>query len=303
MPRPGLLAAVAILAFPALSLGQSAPSLTGSVTDATTRQALAGVRIGVSGSSRAAVTDDQGRYHIEGLSAGDYTITASRLGTEPVAQTVHIPGSGSVSVNFALKPGSVLLSDVVVSASRIPESPRQVAATVNVMSRDQVRTNPARATDDLLREMPGVELPRTSSTVSGPEEIVSIRGADEGRTLVLLDNVPLNDPWGEWIQWNRAPKFQLDRAEVLEAAARASMATTPWAASPSSTQPILKRAYSLMASGGAGAREISRSTEVICEARSGSPWAPITEQAAATPCCARASVEALTRRARLRDAT
>ena len=248
---PYIVAAILGIAFPALSAGQSALSLTGSVTDATSGQPLAGVRIGVSGSSRAAVTDDRGRYHIEGLSAGDYTVTASRLGSQPAAQTVHLPGSGSVNVSFSLRPGSVLLSDVVVSASRIPESPRQVAATVNVMSREQVRTNPARATDDLLREMPGVELPRTSSTVSGPEEIVSIRGADEGRTLVLLDNVPLNDPWGEWIQWNRAPKFQLDRAEVLEGGGSSLYGNYAMGGVISLfTQPILKRAYNLMASGG-----------------------------------------------------
>jgi outer membrane receptor protein involved in Fe transport len=252
-------AAAIVVAYPALSIGQSTPSLNGSVIDATNGQALAGVRIGVSGSSRAAVTDDRGHYHIEGLSAGDYTITASRLGAEPAARTVHVPGSGSISVDFSLKPGSVLLSDVVVSASRIPESPRQVAATVNVMSRDQVRTNPARATDDLLREMPGVELPRTSSTVSGPEEIVSIRGADEGRTLVLLDNVPLNDPWGEWIQWNRAPKFQLDRAEVLEGGGSSLYGNYAMGGVISLfTQPVFKRAYSLMASGGSrGAGDFS----------------------------------------------
>jgi outer membrane receptor protein involved in Fe transport len=84
------------------------------------------------------------------------------------------------------------------------------------MPRQQVATSPARTVDDLLREAPGVELPRTSSTVSGPEEIVSIRGVDEGRTLVLSDGVPLNDPWGEWIQWNRVPKQAVDRVEILE---------------------------------------------------------------------------------------
>jgi outer membrane receptor protein involved in Fe transport len=241
----------AALAIPSVSFAQAASIVTGTVTDAATGNALQGVRIGISGSSRAAVTDDRGYYRLEGLSAGEYTVTASRLGSEPAAQTVRVPASATVTTDFALKLGSVLLSDVVVSASRVPQSPRQVAATVNVMSAEQVRTNPARVTDDLLREIPGVELPRTSSTVSGPEEIVSIRGADEGRTLVLLDDVPLNDPWGEWIQWNRAPRFQIDRAEILEGGGSSLYGNYAMGGVISLfSRPILKRGYDLTASGG-----------------------------------------------------
>ncbi|MGH7489918.1 MAG: TonB-dependent receptor plug domain-containing protein, partial [bacterium] len=249
----GLLRAIvcAALLIPSLSFAQTVGRVTGTVTDATTGSPLSGVRISASGSDRGAVTDQNGRYQLELPDRLDYTISASLLGKEPARTTVHLTAAASAVADFALKPGSVLLPDVVVSASRAPESPRDVAATVNVMSHEQVRTNPARTTDDLLREMPGVELPRTSSTASGPEEIVSIRGADEGRTLVLLDNVPLNDPWGEWIQWNRAPRFQLDRAEVLEGGGSSLYGNYAMGGVISLfTQPILSRAYSLMASGG-----------------------------------------------------
>src|SRR3982751_290378 len=242
---------VTALALPSTAFAQTSSLLSGTVTDAATGAALPGVRVGIGGSSRAAITDERGYYRLEGFSAGEYTVTASHLGSEPAAQTIRVPASGVVTANFSLKPGSVLLSDVVVSASRLPQSPRQVAATVNVMSREQVRTNPARVTDDLLREMPGVELPRTSSTVSGPEEIVSIRGADEGRTLVLLDNVPLNDPWGEWIQWNRAPRFQLDRVEVVEGGGSSLYGNYGMGGVVAlSSLPIVRRGYNLMASGG-----------------------------------------------------
>ncbi len=99
--------------------------------------------------------------------------------------------------------------------------------------------------------MPGVELPRTSTITAGPEQIVSIRGADEGRTLVLLDNVPLNDPWGEWIQWNRAPRFQLDRVEVVEGGGSSLYGNYAMGGVIAMySQPIVKRGYSLLAAGG-----------------------------------------------------
>jgi outer membrane cobalamin receptor len=154
---------------------------------------------------------------------------------------------------------SMLLPGVVVTASRSARPAREVAATVNVMPREVVRTNPARTTDDLLRQMPGVELPRTSSTVSGAEEIVSIRGADEGRTLVLLDGVPLNDPWGEWVQWNRAPRPQLDRVEVLEGGGSSLYGNQAMGGVISMfSRPIARTAYDVTASlGSRGATDLS----------------------------------------------
>src|SRR3954467_5821779 len=81
------------LAIQSPAFAQSLSVLSGTVTDATTGAAVAGGRVGVGESPRAAVTDDRGYYRLEGLSAGDYTITASHLGSEPAAQTVRIPVS------------------------------------------------------------------------------------------------------------------------------------------------------------------------------------------------------------------
>ncbi|MGH9423750.1 MAG: carboxypeptidase-like regulatory domain-containing protein, partial [Thermoanaerobaculia bacterium] len=153
--------ALILFAFVCSSVGhaQSGAQITGTVTDATNGSPLAGARISVTGSVRGAVTGDDGQYRIDVPGGVDYTLTASLLGREPVSEVVHLTRAARITANFSLKPGSILLSDVVVSASRSPQSPREVAATVNVMSREQIRTNPARTTDDLLREMPGVELP------------------------------------------------------------------------------------------------------------------------------------------------
>ena len=154
---------------------------------------------------------------------------------------------------------SILLPGVVVTASRSARPAREVAATINIMPREVVRTSAARTSDDLMRQMPGVELPRTSSTVSGAEEIVSIRGADEGRTLVLLDGVPLNDPWGEWVQWNRAPRSQLDHVEVLEGGGSSLYGNQAMGGVISMfTRPIARRAYDVTASvGSRGAADLS----------------------------------------------
>ncbi|MGI8507977.1 MAG: TonB-dependent receptor [Gemmatimonadaceae bacterium] len=249
---------VLVAAFPAA--GQSTGAVAGTVVDSAAAQGVFGARVIIAGTTRATMTDERGQYRLTGLAAGDYTISVSASGRGAVPSKVaHVVGGDTATVDFALTRGSALLSEVVVSATRSPLPAREVAATIHTMSPEQVRTSPARTTDDMLREMPGLELPRTSSTVSGPEEIVSIRGADEGRTLVLLDEVPLNDPWGEWIQWNRAPRFQLERVEVLEGGGSSLYGNYAMGGVISLfTRPLSRPGYNLMASGGSrGEADIS----------------------------------------------
>src|SRR5438270_12809192 len=109
-----------------------------------------------------------------------------------------------------------MLSTVITTATRTPTEAKTVASTVNVLTAEHIQTSAARESQDLLREIPGVGLPRTSSLVGGTAQIVSIRGVDEGRTAVLFDGFPINDAWGEWIDWGRVPKGMLDRVEVVE---------------------------------------------------------------------------------------
>ncbi len=48
---------------------------------------------------------------------------------------------------------------------------------------------------------------------------MSLRGigpSGQSRTLVLLDGVPFNDPFGGWVYWTRVPLVSVDRIEVIE---------------------------------------------------------------------------------------
>jgi iron complex outermembrane receptor protein len=165
---------------------------------------------------RVAIADARGTYLLRDLPAGLYVLRVSAIGQKPDSASVSVTAGATATADFALKEGSLLLSSVVVSATRTPIEASKVASTVNVLSPEQVRQSSARESQDLLREIPAVELPRTSSLVGGTAQIVSIRGVDEGRTAVLADGIPINDAWGEWIDWGRVPKSALDRVEVVE---------------------------------------------------------------------------------------
>src|SRR5690349_2901042 len=175
-----------------------------------------GARVSIDIPPRVAVTDDRGNYTLRGIPAGGYEIVVTALGYKPSRRAVDVTANESTTLDVSLEQGSLMLSSVVTTATRTPTEASKVATTVNVLTPYQIRTSPARESQDLLREIPGVELPRTSSLVGGTAQIVSIRGVDEGRTAVLFDGFPINDAWGEWIDWGRVPKGMLDRVEVVE---------------------------------------------------------------------------------------
>lgn len=79
---------------------------------------------------------------------------------------------------------------------------------------------PAPRLDDLLRQVPGFGLfRRTSSRDAHPTtQGASLRGIGPngaGRTLVLLDGVPQNDPFGGWVYWSALPVDNIAAVSVL----------------------------------------------------------------------------------------
>jgi outer membrane receptor protein involved in Fe transport len=198
---------------------QGSGSITGTVTAADTKAPITGARVAVDNPARVTGTDDAGRFVLRGLPDGSYDVSVSAMGRAPQRQRVTVSGGGVQTLDVALAPGSLMLSAVMVSGTTAPIEASKVAATVNFLSPEQVRTSPARGVQDLLREIPGIEMPRTSSSVGGTAQIVSVRGVDEGRTAVLVDGIPINDAWGEWIDWDRVSKSRVERVEVFEGGA------------------------------------------------------------------------------------
>ena len=75
--------------------------------------------------------------------------------------------------------------------------------------------------DDVLRQVPTFSLFRRSSSLSShpTAQGVSLRGigpSGVSRTLVLVDGVPFNDPFGGWVYWTRVPLESVDRIEVID---------------------------------------------------------------------------------------
>jgi outer membrane receptor protein involved in Fe transport len=111
---------------------------------------------------------------------------------------------------------SITLPQVVVTATRTERSLADQPDSVTVVTRQQIQETPAQSLDDVLRTIPSIDLPLTASYQVHPTaNSVSMRGLGGIRALVLLDGVPINDPFFGYIQWNRVPMENVERVEVV----------------------------------------------------------------------------------------
>jgi outer membrane receptor protein involved in Fe transport len=112
------------------------------------------------------------------------------------------------------------LEPVTVSATRAPERVSDVPFTVEEIPPEAFDSGTSLTVDDALRASPDFSLFRRndSMTANPTSQGVSLRGlgpSGASRSLVLLDGVPINDPFGGWVPWSMIPVDSLDRAEIV----------------------------------------------------------------------------------------
>ena len=105
-------------------------TVTGTVTDSKDGQPIPGVNIKVTGKALGTTTDFDGKYTLQVSQAAPFKIVFSNLGY--VSQTIEITKSNE-TVDVALAEAENALDEVVVSASRTPESVRESPVTIERM--------------------------------------------------------------------------------------------------------------------------------------------------------------------------
>jgi outer membrane receptor protein involved in Fe transport len=187
----------------------------------------------------ATVADAEVRFQSDHFNAltrtgQDGRFTFSSIPDVSGVLTIVAPGFATVEQAWSSSPAAVPLTvtlqpasaneQVLVSATRTDMKLSDLPGSAVLLSTEDVRANPALTLDDMLRQVPGFTLfRRSSSRVSNPtSQGVSLRGigaSGPSRALVLEDGVPIVDPFGGWVYWDRIPRAELASVEVVRGGA------------------------------------------------------------------------------------
>ncbi|WP_438481943.1 TonB-dependent receptor [Oleiharenicola lentus] len=112
------------------------------------------------------------------------------------------------------------LAPFVVTATRGASEPENSPVKITRFTAQELAAAPGLALDQVLRADAAFGLfRRTSSALAHPTaQGVSLRGigpSGASRSLVLLDGVPLNDPFGGWVTWSKLPRLSLESVEIM----------------------------------------------------------------------------------------
>ena len=197
-----------------------ADAVAGVVLDATGASVRgAVVTVSRSDASRSVTTAADGTWSAPvPPGSGSVEVRAAALGFAPSTQIVTLPANG---VRFVLRPAAI--AEAINVSAETSGTRLAIESSVTSLDRTTIATAPALRLDDQLRTVPGFSLfRRTSSAVANPTtQGVTLRGlsaSGASRTLVIADDIPLNDPFGAWVYWDRVPLAALQRVDVLRGA-------------------------------------------------------------------------------------
>lgn len=196
-----LVALVAGLALPLAAAAQATGVVTGTVTDASTGRPIAGAQVFQSGTTRAAVTDQQGRYRLPNVPAGRAELRASYPGYAQGTRAVTVAAGATVTVDFALQPSAVELDVLVVNPiTGQLERRRELGTNTTTITVEQLQRAPVtRAADALAARAPGVILNYGSGS-TGTSQRIRIRGANSlslsNDPLIFVDGIQVSNSKG-----------------------------------------------------------------------------------------------------------
>jgi outer membrane receptor protein involved in Fe transport len=181
------------------------------------------VKLAAGSYSAVTSTDASGKFSFEDVPATSGTIVVKASGFREVQQP-WTAEHGLAQLSLTLEPLAIN-QQVVVTAARTATPLEETPLSVMQLSREDLQATPALTLDDSLRQVPGFSLfRRSSSRIANPTTLgVSLRGLGSGsgtsRALALEDGIPLADPFGSWIYWDRMPEESISSVEVIQEAA------------------------------------------------------------------------------------
>ncbi|RMF57058.1 MAG: TonB-dependent receptor, partial [Calditrichaeota bacterium] len=172
--------------------GQSG-KISGIVRDKTTGEPLPGVNVVVQGTFLGASTDVDGFFVILNVPPGEYTLSFSYIGYQPVdLQNVRVVSDLTKRVEVELEPTTIELDSAIVVVAEKPFFEASATNTVRVLDTEEIERVPIKGVSSIVSINAGVVV-EDGSGGQTDNATINVRGGRGNETLFVIDGVPFND--------------------------------------------------------------------------------------------------------------
>lgn len=194
--------------------GYAQGTITGTVTDEKTGEALAGATIRLLNSKYGAKADASGKFTIANLPEGLYKVQASFVGYRAIVKNVGVQSGEAVVLEFKLQTLEAFVSEVVVTASKgRQEKKLDAPITIETIGFDALKQTASTSPLGAAAKLKGIDfVERGVNTVD-----ITSRGLNtqfNTRMLTLIDGRLATLPGLGLPQFSLAPNPSLDIASV-----------------------------------------------------------------------------------------
>lgn len=120
---------------------------------------------------------------------------------------------GVIALPMAAYAETESLDEIVVTASRMPQSLNKTIADTTALNEQDIRKSAATDVSTLLRSLPGIEVVQTGGMGSGAS--IFMRGTDSKQVLVLLDGVRIGSATAGTTALEHLMLASIERIEVV----------------------------------------------------------------------------------------
>jgi len=218
---------------PALAQAGTTGVVIGQVLDET-GEPLAGTQVSVVGTQLGGLTNQEGRFVISGVSAGDHQIQVMRIGYRTSTQSVTVAAGQTVSVTFTIRQSAVQLDQIVVSGQATVTARREIGSAIATIDTRQLETAPISTVTQMLQSRaPGVTVMSGGGQVGQGARIV-LRGATSAsqsiEPVIYIDGVRITSEAGTGVSSDAGTSglddinpADIERIEIIRGAAAATM--------------------------------------------------------------------------------
>lgn len=189
-------------------------SIAGSVKD-NLNKPLSGANIVLLGTNRGTASNEAGKFEINNLLPGTYTLEISMVGfkTERVQNIQLIDKSETIDI--VLYPAVIGTDQVIVTANKYEQIISEMPISAEVIPQEKLLRKDFTNLEDAMRYVPGVNMTSWQISIRGSSGYS--RGAGT-RVLLAYDGIPFYTGDTGEIIWESIPITQVQRVEVIKGA-------------------------------------------------------------------------------------
>ena len=164
-------------------------------------------------------SDISGAYIFPRLDEGIYEIRATLVGYKEYTNKIYIQQSNSKELDIFMEVSGIEIQRINVTSTKTEITLQQTPSSISIASSEDIRKKNILTFDNILEEVQGVTVNRTSGiNVSS----LSIRGSSDvagggigNRVLLLLDGRPSLTGDSKGALWSLIPVSIIERTEVV----------------------------------------------------------------------------------------